>query len=241
VRRGGRVVSEIHPSLAGIGGAVKRGMDILLSVAGMILLAPVLGVFAWLICRQSPGLATYSQTRLGLSGRPFVLRKLRTMRVDAETDGPVWAVEDDPRCTRIGGILRRTGIDELLQLWNVLRGEMSLVGPRPERPEFHAGFRSALPEFDRRLSVRAGITGLAQVRGWRGDTSIEERLRSDLEYIDNWSIRQDLAIMLRTGLQFMFGAFEGVTGMAVRRPRSWTRATTANCAPPSPIRTIEPL
>jgi lipopolysaccharide/colanic/teichoic acid biosynthesis glycosyltransferase len=98
-------------------------------------------------------------------------------------------------------------VDELPQLWNVLKGEMSLVGPRPERPEFHSRFRRTLPDFDRRLTVRAGITGLAQVRGWRGDTSVEERLRSDHEYIDSWSIRRDLGILLRTPFALWRGRF----------------------------------
>jgi len=125
--------------------------------------------------------------------------KLRTMREDAERDkGATWAVKDDPRCTQVGGWLRRYGVDELPQLWNVLKGEMSLVGPRPERPEFHRIFEAEIPEFARRLVVRGGLTGLAQIRGWRGDTSVEERLRSDLEYIETWSLAKDLWIMLRT-------------------------------------------
>jgi lipopolysaccharide/colanic/teichoic acid biosynthesis glycosyltransferase len=189
---------EPHPSLTGIGGWTKRAVDIVLALAALVLLAPALAVFAWLIRRQSPGPAIYSQTRLGLGGRLFVIRKLRTMGIDAETTGPVMAVKDDRRCTPLGGFLRRTGIDEIPQLWNVLKGEMSLVGPRPERPEFHAGFRKTLRGFDRRLTVRGGITGLAQVRGWRGDTSIAERLRCDIEYIENWSILKDFQILLRT-------------------------------------------
>jgi lipopolysaccharide/colanic/teichoic acid biosynthesis glycosyltransferase len=120
------------------------------------------------------------------------------MRADAEDKGPTWAVEDDPRCTRLGGWLRRYGVDELPQLWNVIKGEMSLVGPRPERPEFHGIFKERMPEFVRRLEVRGGLTGLAQIRGWRGDTSVEERLRSDLEYIETWSLAKDLRILLRT-------------------------------------------
>jgi lipopolysaccharide/colanic/teichoic acid biosynthesis glycosyltransferase len=191
-------VKRPHPSLAGIGGWAKRAIDVVLALAALILLAPALPVLALLIRRQSCGPAIYSQTRLGLGGRTFVIRKLRTMRSDAETKGPVMAVEDDPRCTPIGGFLRRTGIDEIPQLWNVLKGEMSLVGPRPERPEFHARFRKTLRGFDKRLTVRGGITGLAQVRGWRGHTSMEERFRCDLEYIENWSILTDLLILLRT-------------------------------------------
>jgi lipopolysaccharide/colanic/teichoic acid biosynthesis glycosyltransferase len=125
--------------------------------------------------------------------------KLRTMRADAELgNGPTWAARDDPRCTRLGGFLRRYGIDELPQLWNVLKGDMSLVGPRPERPEFQAPLEVSLPEFRRRLEVRGGITGLAQIRGWRGDTSLRERLRCDLEYIEHWSFWTDIRILWRT-------------------------------------------
>ncbi len=125
--------------------------------------------------------------------------KLRTMYVDAERQsGPTWATEDDPRCTRLGGLLRRYGIDELPQLWNVILGHMSLVGPRPERPEFEAVLEKKLPDYGRRREVRCGISGLAQVRGWRGDTSIEERLRADLDYIRQWSLWRDLFILIRT-------------------------------------------
>jgi lipopolysaccharide/colanic/teichoic acid biosynthesis glycosyltransferase len=206
VRRNRLIMQKSHPSLTGRGGRAKRAIDIVLALAGLILLSPILAALVCVIRRQSPGPAIYSQMRLGLGGRAFVIRKLRTMRIDAETAGAVWAVEDDPRCTPIGGILRRTGMDEIPQLWNVLKGEMSLVGPRPERAEFHDRFRTTLPDFDRRLTVRAGITGLAQVRGWRGDTSIEERLLSDIAYIENWTIWKDLWILLRTPL-------------ALRRPR----------------------
>ncbi len=130
--------------------------------------------------------------------------KLRTMYVDAEWQtGPAWATEDDLRCTRLGGFLRRYGIDELPQLWNVLRGDMSLIGPRPERPEFQAVLEGSLPDYRRRLDVRGGLSGLAQIRGWRGDTSVEERLKSDLEYIRDWSIARDLTILTRTPLSLL--------------------------------------
>jgi len=172
-------------------------MDIVLSISGLMLLGPLLALVAWLIRRESPGPAIYRQIRLGRGGREFAILKLRTMRADAEVpSGPTWAVEGDPRCTRLGAVLRRWGIDELPQLWNVLKGDMSLVGPRPERPEFHACFQMHLPEYDRRLVVRGGVVGLAQVRGWRGDTSIEQRLRCDLEYIEGWSIGTDLLVLL---------------------------------------------
>ena len=112
--------------------------------------------------------------------------------------GPTWAVSDDPRCSPWGSLLRKYGIDELPQLLNVLRGDMSLIGPRPERPEFQSVFEARIPGFGRRLDVRGGISGLAQVRGWRCDTSLEQRLKSDLEYIENWSVWKDVLILFRT-------------------------------------------
>jgi lipopolysaccharide/colanic/teichoic acid biosynthesis glycosyltransferase len=142
--------------------------------------------------------------RLGLGGREFVMLKLRTMRADAELGvGPTWAVDGDPRCTRLGAVLRRWGVDELPQLWNVLKGDMSLIGPRPERAEFHRSFLARFPEFDRRLSVRGGVLGLAQVQGWRGDTSIEARLRCDLEYIERWSLWSDLRVLAHLPKTFL--------------------------------------
>jgi len=125
--------------------------------------------------------------------------KFRTMRVDAEREtGPVWARPDDPRRTRLGTFLRRFSLDELPQLWNVLRGEMSLVGPRPERPSFVEEFRRRVPGYMLRHKVKAGITGWAQINGWRGSTSIEKRIEYDLYYIERWSVGLDLKILLQT-------------------------------------------
>ena len=178
---------------------VKRFIDVSLSLCGILVLGLPILLLGFFIRRDSPGPAFFFQTRYGLRRRKFVMIKLRTMRIDAERrNSPAWAVRDDPRCTRLGGFLRRYGIDEIPQLWNVLRGDMSLVGPRPERPEFYEIFEKEHPGFGQRLQVRAGITGLAQTRGWRGDTSLEERLRSDLEYIQDWSLANDLLILLRT-------------------------------------------
>ena len=133
---------------------------------------------------------------MGLDGRPFMIWKLRSMRMNAEAStGPVWAVEDDPRRTRLGSFIRRWSIDELPQLWNVLRGDMSLVGPRPERPTFVAEFRKHLPQYMVRHRVKSGITGWAQVHGWRGNTSIRKRLEFDLYYIENWSLGLDFKIL----------------------------------------------
>jgi lipopolysaccharide/colanic/teichoic acid biosynthesis glycosyltransferase/glycosyltransferase involved in cell wall biosynthesis len=188
-----------HPSLSGLSGLLKRSLDISVSLLGLAILGLPILLTALAIRLGSPGPGFFFQSRVGLGGQSFDMVKLRTMREDAELDeGPTWAVKDDPRCTQIGGWLRRHGVDELPQLWNVLKGEMSLVGPRPERPEFHTIFEAEMPEFARRLVVRGGLTGLAQIRGWRGDTSVEERLRSDLEYIETWSFVKDLWIIVRT-------------------------------------------
>ncbi len=188
-----------HPSVSGISGLAKRILDIVLSLLGLSLLGLPLLVIGFLIRRDSPGPALFRQVRTGLWGHRFVLLKLRTMVVDAEkATGPVWAVREDPRCTRLGGFLRRYGIDELPQLWNVLMGHMSLVGPRPERPEFEKIIAAHFAAFERRLEVPGGITGLAQIRGWRGDTPMGPRLEADLEYIERWSFLRDLSILCKT-------------------------------------------
>ena len=189
----------LHPSLAGMGGLAKRGIDILVSSCALAILGLPLLAVALCIRLTSTGPALFFQWRLGHRGRPFRIVKFRTMIAGAEGDKkPTWALDRDPRCTRLGNFLRRLGIDELPQLWNVLKGEMSLVGPRPERPEFHRLFSERLPPFARRLEVRGGLTGLAQVRGWRGNTSVDERLRSDIEYIERWSVWKDIGILLLT-------------------------------------------
>lgn len=190
-----------HPSVASI---AKRAVDIVLSGCAFLLLGLPLLAIALLIRLQSSGPAFFFQTRVGYRGRKFTIAKLRTMRANAESDGcAVWAVENDSRCTPLGGFLRRYGIDELPQLWNVLKGEMSLVGPRPERPMFHQLFAAEFPDFARRLEVRGGITGLAQIRGWRGNTDIQGRIKSDLEYIEQWSFGKDLLILCRTPLSIV--------------------------------------
>jgi lipopolysaccharide/colanic/teichoic acid biosynthesis glycosyltransferase len=142
---------------------------------------------------------------MGLDGRPFMILKVRSMRADAEsTSGPVWAIKDDPRRTRVGGFLRRWSLDELPQLWNVLWGDMAIVGPRPERPAFVREFKEKIPQYMMRHRVRAGITGWAQVHGWRGNTSISKRIQYDIYYIENWSLGLDFKIIwmtLRHGLR----------------------------------------
>jgi lipopolysaccharide/colanic/teichoic acid biosynthesis glycosyltransferase len=168
---------------------------------GLIVLGVPVLILALIVRQSSRGPGFFRQTRVGLRRSTFQIIKIRTMRDDAEPNTtPIWAVDNDSRCTPLGGYLRRYGIDELPQLWNVLRGDMSLVGPRPERPEFQKVFEFTIPGFAERLRVRGGLTGLAQVRGWRGDTSVEERFKADLEYIEKWSIWKDLLILLRTPL-----------------------------------------
>ena len=177
----------------------KRAEDVVGAAIGLVLTAPVLAVAALAIRKTSPGPVFYRQERCGENGRSFTVYKLRSMRVDAEqASGPVWASEDDPRRTKVGAFLRRHNIDELPQLWNVLRGDMSLVGPRPERPHFVEQFREDIGGYMWRHVSKPGITGWAQVNGLRGNTSIEERIKYDLFYLENWSLALDFKILLRT-------------------------------------------
>jgi Undecaprenyl-phosphate glucose phosphotransferase len=178
---------------------LKRALDLTVGGLAFALAAPAMGLIALAIQRGSPGPALLRQERMGLDGRPFAMLKFRTMRVDAEEEtGPVWASADDPRRTRLGAFLRRWSLDELPQLVNVLRGQMSLVGPRPERPVFVQEFRRHFPGYMLRHKVKAGMTGWAQVNGWRGNTSLEKRLEYDLYYIERWSLGFDLKILVQT-------------------------------------------
>ena len=185
--------------------SAKRGMDILGAIGGIILLSPFMLFTAIMIRRDSPGSVFYTQPRMGLDGRPFPMIKFRSMRIDAEAKGPGWTVENDPRVTKIGKFIRRTNWDEIPQLINILLGHMSIVGPRPERPEWVMKFREQIPRYMERHREKAGLTGWAQVNGLRGDTSIGERTKYDLWYIENWSIGLDLKILIRTVLQTLFG------------------------------------
>jgi Undecaprenyl-phosphate glucose phosphotransferase len=188
--------------LYGWNAVLKRGLDLCVSSAALVLCAPLMAVIALLIRLSSPGPVLYRQQRMGLDCRPFTLLKFRPMRADAEPPGmPIWSTKNDERCTRLGGWLRRLSLDELPQLINVLKGEMSLVGPRPERPEFIEQFRQGIPRYMLRHKIQAGMTGWAQIHGYRGDTSIEERLRYDLEYIQRWSPLFDVKIILLTLLK----------------------------------------
>jgi Undecaprenyl-phosphate glucose phosphotransferase len=202
------VINLSQVPLQGWSSLVKRGMDIALSLAGLFLLTflvPILPLVALLIWLEDRGPILYRQERMGLDGKSFMIWKFRSMRVDAEgSSGPVWAIRNDERRTRVGSLLRRWSMDELPQLWNVLAGDMSLVGPRPERPTFVREFKHKVPQYMLRHRVKSGITGWAQVHGWRGNTSIRKRIQYDLYYIENWSLKLDLKILwltVRQGLR----------------------------------------
>lgn len=178
---------------------LKRAIDLVGSVVGILVTGLPMLVIAALIKRTSPGPVFYRQVRCGEDGRQFVMLKFRTMVTDAERKtGPVWAEQDDPRKTPFGKWLRRYNLDELPQFLNVFMGHMSLVGPRPERPYFIEQFKELIPRYFSRHHVKAGITGWAQVNGLRQNTSIEERIKHDIHYIENWSLLFDLKILLRT-------------------------------------------
>ncbi len=183
----------------GLGRAAKRAMDLVLGTAALVALAPLMALLAVLVKLSSPGPVFFRQTRTGLGGRTFDMLKFRSMRIDAETQtGPVWARRGDDRCTPLGRFMRRWSLDELPQLFNVLAGDMSLVGPRPERGVFVDQFRRQIPGYQQRHQVKAGMTGWAQVNGWRGNTSLRRRVECDLYYIANWSVWLDLKILLLT-------------------------------------------
>jgi Undecaprenyl-phosphate glucose phosphotransferase len=185
--------------LQGLNALAKRVVDLAIAGAGLLVLALPLGIVAIVIKLTSPGPVFYRQERMSLDGSSFVVYKFRSMYHNAEAiTGPVWADDEDPRCTPLGRYLRRFDIDELPQLWNVLRGEMSLVGPRPERPYFVEQFKHRYPYYMLRHKVKSGITGWAQVNGWRGNTSLEKRIEFDLYYIENWSLSLDVKILWLT-------------------------------------------
>jgi Undecaprenyl-phosphate glucose phosphotransferase len=184
---------------------VKRAMDITLSLSALLLLSPLLALIAFLVKLTSPGPVFYRQERCGLNGQPFQMLKFRSMRVDAEEQtGAIWAQKNDPRRTPTGALLRRTSLDELPQLINVLKGDMSLVGPRPERPVFIQQFSKTIPNYMARHCVKSGITGWAQVHGWRGNTSLRKRVQYDLYYITHWTPWLDLRILWMTLVHGVF-------------------------------------
>jgi exopolysaccharide biosynthesis polyprenyl glycosylphosphotransferase len=178
---------------------LKRAFDLAFSVCVLILAAPIFFLIALAIRVSSPGPIIFVQERVGLNGRLFRMFKFRTMKMSsvAESDAR-WTVQNDPRCTRVGKMLRKTGLDELPQFFNVLKGEMSVVGPRPERPILVQKFMQSVGNYNRRHYLKVGITGWAQVNGWRGDTSIAKRVEYDLYYVRHWTITFDLFIVVLT-------------------------------------------
>ena len=175
----------------------KRTADVVLSFGLLVIAAPLMALIAFGVRRSSPGPILFRQERLGLDQRPFEILKFRTMTVNDDSDTK-WSVESDPRVTRLGAFLRKSHLDELPQLANVLRGDMSLIGPRPERPYFVDRFVDEVPDYDRRFDVPQGITGWSQIHGLWGDTSIDARARFDRQYVDRWSLARDFAILLGT-------------------------------------------
>jgi exopolysaccharide biosynthesis polyprenyl glycosylphosphotransferase len=192
--------------LDGLQRAVKRLADVVAALVLLVLASLPWLVLAALIRRGSPGGALLRQTRVTEGGRTFTVYKFRSMVADAEAGtGAVWTQRGDPRVTPVGRFLRRTSLDELPQLLNILRGEMSLIGPRPERPEFVAQFTAQIPRYNDRHRMKAGLTGWAQVNGERGsDSTIERRTRFDLFYVDNWSLMLDLQILVKTAFEVFF-------------------------------------
>jgi Undecaprenyl-phosphate glucose phosphotransferase len=183
----------------GLNVVVKRAMDIVLSLAALVVFSPLMILIAIIVKRTSPGPVFYRQERCGLNGRTFQMLKFRSMAVDAEKQtGAVWARKDDPRRTAFGSFIRKTSMDELPQFINVLKGDMSLVGPRPERPVFIRQFSQTIPNYMARHTVKSGITGWAQVHGWRGNTSLRKRIQYDLYYITHWTPWLDLHILWMT-------------------------------------------
>ena len=191
--------------LQGVNSWIKRVIDVALSGAAVAVLAIPFGIIAALVRLTSPGPVFYRQERMGLDGKAFTVYKFRSMYSGAEdTTGPIWARDDDPRTTPVGRWLRKLDLDELPQFLNVLKGDMSIVGPRPERPFFVEQFKHRIPQYMLRHKVKAGITGWAQVNGWRGNTSLEKRIEYDLYYIENWSVTLDLKIMWLTLVRGLF-------------------------------------
>lgn len=194
------VINIRHVPLNGtVNKVLKRTMDIFGAICALILFSPVMLITAAAIKITSPGPLIFEQERVGLQNRPFSMYKFRSMIVqDADKEKNKWTTKDDPRVTKVGKFIRRTSIDELPQLWNVLRGDMSLVGPRPERPLFVEKFKEEIPRYMVKHQVRPGLTGWAQVNGYRGDTSIKKRIEYDLYYIENWTIGFDFKILFLT-------------------------------------------
>lgn len=193
------VVNLSITPMAGINGVVKTIQDLMISSLILIMISPLLALIAIAVKATSKGPVLYKQTRVSLNGKEFTMLKFRSMPVDAEaSSGPKWASAGEDRATPVGGFLRKTSLDELPQFFNVLKGEMSIVGPRPERPEFVEEFKDNIQDYMKKHLVKAGITGWAQVNGLRGDTDLRKRIEYDLFYIENWSLWFDLEIIFLT-------------------------------------------
>ena len=193
------IVSLQNSPLYGWNKVFKRSFDLIVGALLLVIVSPLMAMISALVKTTSKGEIIYRQERIGLDGRSFQMLKFRTMKTDAEKEtGPIWAQENDPRRTTVGAFLRKTSLDELPQLFNVLKGNMSLVGPRPERPHFIDEFKKQVPLYMLRHKIKAGMTGWAQVNGWRGNTSLQKRIEHDLYYVQHWSIGFDLRILLMT-------------------------------------------
>jgi exopolysaccharide biosynthesis polyprenyl glycosylphosphotransferase len=179
----------------------KKALDLCGALVGLVLSIPIITLCSILVYLEAPGPVFYHQVRMGRKGRHFKIYKIRSMRLDAELDGPRWAEKNDPRRLKIGALMREWNLDELPQFWNVLKGDMSLVGPRPERPELIERFKHEIPYYNARHASKPGITGWAQVHGLRGNTSLTERIRYDLYYLENWSVWLDCQILFKTFLK----------------------------------------
>ena len=178
---------------------VKRSIDIFGALVAIILFSPIMLISAILVKTTSKGPLIFRQERVGLHNKPFYMYKFRSMAVqEIKDEKAAWTTKNDPRVTGIGKIMRKTSIDELPQLFNVLKGDMSLVGPRPERPQFVEKFREEIPRYMVKHQVRPGMTGWAQINGYRGDTSIKRRIEFDLYYIENWTVGLDIKILILT-------------------------------------------
>ncbi|MBI5866089.1 MAG: undecaprenyl-phosphate glucose phosphotransferase [Planctomycetes bacterium] len=202
------ILSLRQTPLYGWNALVKRGFDVVVGTICLLIAAGPMLAIALLIKLTSPGPVFYRQRRVGLDGQEFDMFKFRTMHVDAEKDGPVWSKRNDDRRTSLGAFLRRTSLDELPNLFNVMAGEMSLVGPRPERPEFIEQFKAEIPKYMQRHKMKAGMTGFAQIRGYRGETSLRKRIQHDVHYIRNWSLSLDIRILAATIFGVWFSRHE---------------------------------
>ena len=181
---------------------LKYTSDYIISIIAIIITSPIMLITAIAIKLTSPGPIIFKQERMGYNGKTFMMYKFRSMKVqDPSEEKSEWTTPDDPRKTRIGDLIRKTSIDELPQFFNVLKGDMSVVGPRPERPFFVEQFRETIPKYMVKHQVKPGLTGWAQIHGCRGDTSIKKRIEYDIEYVENWHLGLDLAIMIKTALK----------------------------------------